>query len=590
MHLEKDELRKIHEKLMNMTLRVAAGIGVITIVFQTIRDFNIGFSSTYYFQVSVFALIFISALFVKKIPLNLKFAVVVLLPVLVLVSGLHAYGFIASSKIYIVAVTIFASFLLKFRTTLLWLLFLMIIYFAFGLMYSRGILDYNFDTQEYIQDFNRWVLDGTILLFVSVGLLFLGKYYNEKILESSTRIAEKEKESEDNDKKYRALFDNSNDAILLIENGIYFDCNKKAEEMFAGKRDEILGKSPVVHSPKEQPDGRTSKEKAASIFKRIQEGESLVFEWKHRRLDGSLFDVSISINPVQLGEKQYVQAVLRDITMRKKNEEELDIYRNALEALVKERTSELQDANEELQYALQDLKETQQKLIQSEKMASLGVLTSGVAHEINNPLNFIQGGYFGLNHLLQGETLENGERIQKLLDGIKTGVDRTSAIVKSLNKFSRSNDSVDEDCVLKSIIEDTLVILHNQTKDRIEITKNCKEEKVVVKGNEGRLHQAFLNILQNAVQAIEGEGKIEIGSKSDDTHISVEISDNGSGIPEELLPQISDPFFTTKDPGKGTGLGLSITYSIIEDHEGTIEFESEVGKGTTVKISLPINK
>jgi signal transduction histidine kinase len=132
-------------------------------------------------------------------------------------------------------------------------------------------------------------------------------------------------------------------------------------------------------------------------------------------------------------------------------------------------------------------------------------------------------------------------------------------------------------------------MLNNQIKDKVEVRKSFSNEKINVLGNAGKIHQVFINILLNSIQAIATKGTILIKTYKQEKNIIIEISDTGCGISKENLLKVTDPFFTTKDPGKGTGLGLSISYNIIQDHKGKLEFESEIDKGTIVKISLPIN-
>lgn len=250
----------------------------------------------------------------------------------------------------------------------------------------------------------------------------------------------------------------------------------------------------------------------------------------------------------------------------------------------------INEQNAMLMATMKNLKEAQSHLIQSEKMASLGVLTAGVAHEINNPLNFILGGYVGLARYLSANGHLNNEKVAKMLEIIKTGVERTANIVKSLNQFSRHKDNFDEQCDLHSIIDNCLVMLNNQLKHRVAIIKKFSAKRSIVIGNIGRLHQVLLNILTNASQAIKNEGTITILTNIEAENIAIKLIDTGCGIAEENLSKITDPFFTTKDPDKGTGLGLSIAYGIISDHGGTIAFKSKVNKGTEVKITLPLKK
>jgi len=303
---------------------------------------------------------------------------------------------------------------------------------------------------------------------------------------------------------------------------------------------------------------------------------------------------------------------LVDITHLRNIEKELKRHQHDLEKLVQEKTMDLEAINEELnstneelykknniinkQYTklkstLQHLKQTQAQLLQSEKMASLGILTAGVAHEINNPLNYIMGAYEGLKvHVEDEKCCLHNEEVSFLLKALKTGVDRTANIVKSLNQFSRNNQNMTENCNIHEIIDNCLVMIQTRTKNRIEIIKHFSDEALIILGNVGALHQVFLNIFSNAEQSIAEEGTIEIKTIKQSNHISIEISDTGHGISKENLKKITDPFFTTKDPGKGTGLGLSISYNIITDHKGVLEFESEINKGTCARIILPINK
>jgi signal transduction histidine kinase/ligand-binding sensor domain-containing protein len=279
---------------------------------------------------------------------------------------------------------------------------------------------------------------------------------------------------------------------------------------------------------------------------------------------------------------------------------QLKLQKKVLEIKVRERTNDLEDANtkleerqeeilqqsEELLSTLNQLSQTQNQLIQSEKMASLGVLSAGVAHEINNPLNYIMGAYVGLDDYFK-ETVLTDERIPILLDGIKTGIDRASEIVRGLNQFSRNNDTLSEDCDIHSILNNCLVMLNYQLKERIEVYKNFSDEEIKIAGNVGKLHQVFINILYNSIQAIDKKGVISIKTNKQEQNSIIEITDSGCGISKHNLTKITDPFYTTKDPGKGTGLGLSIAYSIIQDHKGNIEFQSELNEGMTVKITLP---
>ncbi|WP_167608364.1 sensor histidine kinase [Maribellus sediminis] len=293
----------------------------------------------------------------------------------------------------------------------------------------------------------------------------------------------------------------------------------------------------------------------------------------------------------------FLKRHLKDLRTTKK---ELENHKNNLQNLVLEKTKDLDAAfeqlekknkeinlkNQELEKTLTELKEAESHLLQAEKMASIGILTAGIAHEINNPLNYILGGLTGLQQYFEEEKIEN-EKVTLFTGSIETGIERVNAIVSGLNKLSRNKEAFDEECDVHDIIDNCLNIIGNRLKNGISVSRHFAKDLPVVKGNVGQLHQVFLNILVNASQAIPDKGKIEITTKNEKDAIFIEVKDNGCGIEQGDLKKVTDPFFTTKEPGEGTGLGLAITYNIIEEHKGRLEFESEVDKGTTVRIELP---
>jgi signal transduction histidine kinase len=280
-----------------------------------------------------------------------------------------------------------------------------------------------------------------------------------------------------------------------------------------------------------------------------------------------------------------------------------------------------QKSREELSNALDSLKGAQSQLVHSEKMASLGQLTAGIAHEINNPINFISSGMVSLKMSIEAmreiaeeyTRLDDGDDPKDVLEGVKElkeeheydeivdelddlindinyGVQRTIEIVKGLRVFSRLDEEEAKNANVNENIDATLTLLRNKTKGKIEITKHYDESMHDIECYPGQLNQVFMNILNNAVQAMPDEKKdaeITIYTEEADNEVSVRIKDNGVGIPEEIKNRIWEPFFTTKEVGVGTGLGMSITYGIIEKHGGKIDLSSEVGKGTEFVITLP---
>ena len=241
---------------------------------------------------------------------------------------------------------------------------------------------------------------------------------------------------------------------------------------------------------------------------------------------------------------------------------------------------------------VKQLQETENQLIQSEKMASIGTLASGIAHELRNPLLIIMQGIGFVEEKLPEEPAKK-ENIQK----IKTALGRASDIIEHLLMYSRSSDFELKDVDVNKTIESARALLERKAAlNNIRIHCDLAKEDVKVKGNFVMFQQVFFQLISNAMEAIESEGTIDIVSRikkpPDDHHekFIVEIKDTGKGIEPEHFEKIFDPFFTTKEIGRGTGLGLSITRLIIEKHKGSIECRSQYGKGTTFFVTLPVMK
>ncbi|MCR9066947.1 MAG: ATP-binding protein, partial [Cytophagales bacterium] len=229
-----------------------------------------------------------------------------------------------------------------------------------------------------------------------------------------------------------------------------------------------------------------------------------------------------------------------------------------------------------------ELKMSYQKLVESEKMASLGLLSAGVAHEINNPLNFIKGGIEMLTMQLNGS-----KDAEPYVQAVDEGVKRVASIIDSLAHFSRDSPAMNEVCDIQKVIDNCLVMLNHKLKYKVELVKEYEDlGSLKIIGNEGQLHQAFLNILTNAEEAIDESGTINIRTYTEGEALKVTISDTGRGIDPKHINKINDLFFTTKDTGEGTGLGLSITYKAIEEHHGAIAVESKLGEGTSFHITF----
>jgi hypothetical protein len=314
------------------------------------------------------------------------------------------------------------------------------------------------------------------------------------------------------------------------------------------------------------------------------------------------------------------------LTALKENERIVREQNVVLELKVNERTGELRESNHELNITLENLKQTQTQLVESEKMASLGQLTAGIAHEINNPINFVTSNINPLKRdiemvltaLAAIENVSTSElstadklkqikeykeeldfdylttEIRHLIKGINEGATRTAEIVKGLRFFSRLDEDDQKRANINEGLESTIVIANNLLNNKIKIIKEFKGLPKV-ECYPGKLNQAFLNIISNAVYAIQKRfgdnqgGEITITTNHDKKDVYIRIKDNGTGMDADTQKKIFEPFFTTKDVGEGTGLGMSIAYNIVKKHNGIINVKSSQGEGTEFILQIPIN-
>ncbi len=321
-------------------------------------------------------------------------------------------------------------------------------------------------------------------------------------------------------------------------------------------------------------------------------------------------------------EKELSTSLLNEKIQREQN---IELERN-----VTERTSELTEMNDSLAETLEDLKSAQQQLIQSEKLASLGQLTAGIAHELNNPINFVTSSAQSLKRdfadlkevietvaVLQPMSDQLSDElkvviqrmkdlditftlkeIDELLAGVVDGAERTAEIVSGLRIFSRMDGNQSSEANINELLTSTLIILRSNLKDEADVLTEFSENLPNINCQPGKLNQVFMNIITNAAQAtmetqlIRSEREVRVRTRlvndSGKQFIQVDITDNGVGMSEQKKSQIFNPFFTTKGVGQGTGLGLSIVKGILDDHDATIEITSEIDKGTTFLLSFPL--
>ena len=317
------------------------------------------------------------------------------------------------------------------------------------------------------------------------------------------------------------------------------------------------------------------------FLKALQPGLNYILLWSVLLISGffigNIIDHKILIKETIVNKEEQSKDLLESIeTIEKLN---IDLQNK-----VEERTQELRLSNKKLQRTLDELKKSQNQLVQSEKMATVGRLAAGMAHELNNPVGAVRN---YLQDILE-DTSQEDTRWERLKLAEKA-TDRCKKIVSELLTFARENKELNL-VDINEIIDITISnVMENISNPEVRISKEIEPNLPKIRIDSMQMQQVFMNIVMNASEAIEEKGQITIKTFTSSEDIIVEISDTGKGIPEEIQSKIFDPFFTTKPPGKGMGLGLAISYNIIKRFNGNIDVRSKKNKGATFIITLPIN-
>lgn len=405
---------------------------------------------------------------------------------------------------------------------------------------------------------------------------------SEKVLLSGIYDISDRKEAEEalkmSEERFRGYVEKAKDIVYSMDaNGVFRYISPRVTELLGWTPEEYVGK-PFIELLHPDDADLTKKWFAANfedVGWRIRDGIRL----KHKSGEWRWFTSDATVIRNDDGSPVEVIGIAHDIT-------------------------EIRDLVTNLEKANKILKDTQSQLAQSDKMAALGTLVAGIAHEINTPVGAISSMHDSLTRgigklkeevgraCFKEEDKKRFETLFKIVDEatrvINSGAERVGTIVKRLRSFARLDEAELKTVNIHDGIEDTLTLVHHELKHDIEVVREFGQVQPIA-CYPGQLNQVFLNLLVNARQAIKGKGKITIKTHSDGLLVFIEISDTGVGIPKENLSRIFDPGFTTKGVGVGTGLGLSICYQIIKGHRGDITVKSELGKGTTFTLILPTN-
>ena len=373
----------------------------------------------------------------------------------------------------------------------------------------------------------------------------------------------------------------------IAKNSIYLTHLQSALEDYSNVLD-VLGKTPLRKPPDEavQEEIRTVGKRMVDLsYEGLTEGKYQVTVAAHRALRWPIISMGLILVIVTVGAVLVNRKVVKPLT--RLEQATTNIGRGDFGPI--HHSSRIESEVDRLVHAFnrmaEELETRQEQIIHSRKIASLGTLVSGVAHELNNPINNI---ILTIDSLMSGRKITDERRLD-MLDDILTQAVRASRIVKNLLDFSRSDTATIDDLDIALVLQETIKISENQiTVNNIKLHVDLTTDLPVVRGNRHALQQVFINLLTNAVHAMPSGGELLVRAATENHRkIVISVCDTGSGIAEENLPNIFDPFFTTKEVGKGTGLGLSVSYGIIKKHGGRITVDSTPGKGSTFTVELP---
>lgn len=385
--------------------------------------------------------------------------------------------------------------------------------------------------------------------------------------------------------KYEILFDQATDAIVTIARDGTIDDVNRAFETLTGYLGAEVTNGPIdCLVPSSEKLAQHGRVRALSLEYLSQSGtyEDVAIV----RKDGFVTLVDLSVRVIESpegGPADLTFVMLRDVTEKKKMERELIT-----------KHTELKNAFLALEKANSEIKSSQALLVQSGKMAALGELTAGISHELNQPLQAIRGYTQETQALIRSHEFEDKPTVESYLNEAITAVDKMSQIIDFLRAFVRKSGEDFEMTSVHQAIDDSVKMLGRQLATRgIEVVRHYDEKLPQVYANPVQLEQVFINLVSNARDAIDetkrGRGAITITTRSKEKYVEILFKDDGIGMNERTISKAFNPFFTTKEVGKGMGMGLSLSYGMISKVNGTIQIESELGRGTTFIVKLPID-
>lgn len=566
------QIDSITEKLFEKIAIFTISFGIVAVGGSILRAFKFGLKVNIIIDIITYLLLVFVLLLRKKI--SVRLAMTLYLSILFVCSCINFFylGLATVNTTLLTACCVITGAIFGFRRGLLMLISALVVVGSAGFLFSIGKIKNVFDLNTYLNTPQAWVSQLSGFFVYALACLIVINFIHKQLWKSLEELKKRSEELYTKEKKYRLLAENMRDVLVVFDANYYISyISPSIKRIFGYSEEEFLNKKIDNLLTEKNRDFFDSFFRVFFDSPQQYESSAIPIEFEFQKKNGTLFFGEIIPSPImnKYGTVDSVQAIIRDITERKKSEQE--------KALL------------------------QEQLLQSEKMQVLGKIAGGIAHDFNNQL----AGILGFAELIKSETPKNSENFESA-QNIITIVKRSSDLISKLLAFARKGNYRIELIDIHQLIEEVITILSRSIDKTITLKKNFLASSPYIKGDPSQIQNALLNIGLNARDAMQKGGTITFTTQVSEIredfitpyptsiksgrYLQISIADTGIGIKEEIKKHIFEPFFTTKKDGKGSGMGLAAVFGTVEAHNGIINVETELNKGSTFHLYFPLGE